>query len=102
MRPPCNPTPRGRNIATTTGSRKIVCHDRNHIPARTDPIRRINGPERNVAAIPTMTAIARRPAMRGVENPEYWDKKAIIDPPKLSTVKYRMHNASDALNTADR
>jgi hypothetical protein len=62
--------------------------------------------------MPTMTAIARRPAIRGVENPEYCDKNAIIEPelailfkdvpPKLRTVKYNMDRDKDAAKRGDR
>lgn len=62
---------------TSTGERNIVCHDRNQIPDLTGPILRMTG---NVAAIPTMTAIARKPAIRGVEKLEYCDRNAIIEP----------------------
>lgn len=58
----------------------MVCHDKNHIPALTEPIRRIRGGERKVAAIPTRTAMARNPAIRGVEKSEYCERNAIIEP----------------------
>jgi len=78
--PPCSLVFIGRKMVTRTGERNIVCHDRNQIPDLTGPIDRMTGEERNVAAIPTMTAIARKPAIRGVEKLEYCDRNAIIEP----------------------
>ena len=67
-----------------------------------------------MAAKPTATAMARRPAMRGVEKSAYCDRNAIMEPssditefkmrvpPKLRTVKYRIHRDNDAANRGDR
>jgi hypothetical protein len=79
-KPPWRDLLRGRKIVMTTGRRNIVCHERNHIPDLIGPIERMRGEERNVAAMPMMTAIARRPAMRGVEKVEYWERNAIMEP----------------------
>lgn len=78
--PPCKLLFSERNITIGTGERNIVCQDRNHIPALTGPIFRTKGGERNVAIMPMMTAVARNPAIRGVENSVYCDRKVIIDP----------------------
>lgn len=63
-----------------TGRRKMDCQERNQIPDLMGPIERIRGGDRNVAAIPTITAIARRPAMSGVEKSEYCERKTIMEP----------------------